>query len=118
MRHPGAKSVAWALVQAARLHRARIGDKLADLGLFAGQEQVLQLTDQGRDKAAAIDELWGDVETELLDGFDGKERKRLRKMLRKAAKNLAEVSGADARDLADDNLDELSEPRAPISVPA
>jgi len=42
MKHPGAKSVGWALVQAARLHRSRMGDKLADLGLFAGQEQVLQ----------------------------------------------------------------------------
>ena len=41
-RHPGTKSVGWALVQAARLHRSRTGDKLSDLGLFAGQEQVLQ----------------------------------------------------------------------------
>lgn len=42
MKHPGARSVGWALVQAARLHRARIGEKLAGLGLFAGQEQVVQ----------------------------------------------------------------------------
>ena len=42
IRHPGTKSVGWALVQAARLHRSRTGDKLSDLGLFAGQEQVLQ----------------------------------------------------------------------------
>ena len=42
LKHPGAKSVGWALVQAARLHRSRIGDKLVELGLFAGQEQVLQ----------------------------------------------------------------------------
>ena len=41
-RPPGAKSVGWALVQAARLHRARVGDRLAALGLFAGQEQVVQ----------------------------------------------------------------------------
>ena len=41
-RPPGAKSVGWALVQAARLHRARVGDRLAGLGLFAGQEQVVQ----------------------------------------------------------------------------
>jgi DNA-binding MarR family transcriptional regulator len=170
MRHPGAKSVSWALVQAARLHRARMGDKLADLGLFAGQEQVLQalassglmtmgelatilrvrpptasktvsrlaamslverhaepddarvvrvkLTEQGHEKASAIEELWGEVERELLDGFDGRERKRLRKMLRKAAKNLAEISGANAHDLADDDLDELSEPTAKLAVPA
>src|SRR3712207_2990785 len=42
MKHPGAKNVGWALVHAARLHRRRMGDKLAGLGLFAGQEQVLQ----------------------------------------------------------------------------
>ena len=41
MKHPGEKSVGWALVQAARLHRGRMGDKLGALGLFAGQEQVL-----------------------------------------------------------------------------
>ena len=170
MRHPGAKSVGWALVQAARLHRARMGDKLADLGLFAGQEQVLQalasaglmtmgelattlrvrpptasktvsrlaamnlverhaepddarvvrvqLTEEGQERAAAIESLWGEVEKELLEDFDGKERKRLRKMLRKAAKNLAEISGADARDLADDDMDELSEPGPRLAVPA
>ena len=39
---PGVRSVGWALVQAARLHRARTGDRLAKLGLFAGQEQVVQ----------------------------------------------------------------------------
>ncbi|MCJ2072646.1 MarR family transcriptional regulator [Methylobacterium sp. J-030] len=42
MRPPGIRSVGWALVQAARLHRARTGDRLAKLGLFAGQEQVVQ----------------------------------------------------------------------------
>ena len=42
MKHPEAKSVGWALVQAARLHRGRMGDELGELGLFAGQEQVLQ----------------------------------------------------------------------------
>ncbi len=42
LRPPAAKSVGWALVQAARLHRARVGDRLAELDLFAGQEQVVQ----------------------------------------------------------------------------
>ena len=42
IRPPAAKSVGWALVQAARLHRARVGDRLAALDLFAGQEQVVQ----------------------------------------------------------------------------
>ncbi|HZH10618.1 MAG TPA: MarR family winged helix-turn-helix transcriptional regulator [Microvirga sp.] len=145
--HPGVKSVGWALVQASRLHRSRTGDKLSQLGLFAGQEQVLQalassgpmtmgdlaailrvrpptasktvsrlsslklverhtepgdarvvrvkLTKEGKRKAAAIDAIWDEVEAELLAGFDNKDRKRLRKLLRKAAKNLAGVTGAD-----------------------
>ena len=42
IRPPGSKSVGWALVQAARLHRSRVGDRLAALDLFAGQEQVVQ----------------------------------------------------------------------------
>ena len=42
IKHPSIKSVGWALVQASRLHRSRTGDKLSELGLFAGQEQVLQ----------------------------------------------------------------------------
>ena len=42
MRPPGIRSVGWALVQVARLHRSRTGDRLAKLGLFAGQEQVVQ----------------------------------------------------------------------------
>src|SRR6056297_832667 len=132
-KHPGSKSVGWALVQAARLHRARMGDKLGELGLFAGQEQVVQalaaegqmtmgdlagilrvrpptasktvsrlaalglverraepddarvvrvgLTTEGAAKDEAIAAIWDDVETELLGDFDGKERKRLRKLL-------------------------------------
>jgi DNA-binding MarR family transcriptional regulator len=162
MKHPGAKSVGWALVQAARLHRSRMGDKLADLGLFAGQEQVLQalaatdimtmgelasilrvrpptasktvsrlatlglverhaepddarvvrvrLTEEGRRKAAAIERLWDEVEAELLGDLDAKDRRRLRKLLRKAAKNLAVATGADSRGLegADEDLDELA----------
>lgn len=145
MRPPGSKSVGWALVQAARLHRSRIGDRLAALGLFAGQEQVVQalaaagtmtmgdlaatlrvrpptasktisrlaalgiverraeagdgrivrvrLTDSGLAKAEAIERIWDDVEAELLDGFDNKERRRLRKLLRKVARSLADAAG-------------------------
>jgi DNA-binding MarR family transcriptional regulator len=155
----GAKSVGWPLIHAARLHRARINGRLADLGLFAGQEQVLQvltttealtitqladalrvrpptvskmitrlamvglterhggpddarvvqvrLTQEGRRKAAAVAGLWDEVEDELLIGLDAKERRRLRKLLRKVAKNLAEAIGADVQGLngADDDLD-------------
>jgi len=162
LRPPAAKSVGWALVQAARLHRARVGDRLAALDLFAGQEQVVQalaaagsmtmgdlaatlrvrpptasktisrlaalgfverraeagdgrvvrvrLTETGMAKAAAIERIWDEVEAELVEGFDGKERRRLRKLLRKAARNLAEAAGvigheadADAELDADDD---------------
>jgi DNA-binding MarR family transcriptional regulator len=159
LRPPGAKSVGWALVQAARLHRSRVGDRLASLDLFAGQEQVVQalaaagtmtmgdlaatlrvrpptasktisrlaalgfverraeagdgrivrvrLTETGLAKAAAIERLWDEVEAELLDGFDGKEKRRLRKLLRKAARNLAEVSGVTGHEVeGDSEMDE------------
>jgi DNA-binding MarR family transcriptional regulator len=164
MKHPGTKSVGWALMQAARLHRSRMGDRLSEIGLFAGQEQVLQalaasglctmgdlasvlrvrpptasktvsrlaaqglverhqepgdarivrvrLTELGAQKAQDIIQLWDDVEEELLTDMDGKDKKRLRKLLRRAAKNLAEVTGMNANGLADtaeDMLDEFDE---------
>ncbi|MCB5177337.1 MULTISPECIES: MarR family winged helix-turn-helix transcriptional regulator [Microvirga] len=171
VKHPGVKSVGWALVQASRLHRSRTGDKLSDLGLFAGQEQVLQalansgpmtmgelaailrvrpptasktvsrlsalklverhtepgdarivrvkLTKDGKRKAASINALWDEVEAELLDGFDNKDRKRLRKLLRRAAKNLAKVSGADQTGFdGDDELEELPPVEEPLAATA
>ncbi|WP_230531446.1 MarR family winged helix-turn-helix transcriptional regulator [Microvirga roseola] len=170
--HPGVKSVGWALVQASRLHRSRTGDKLSELGLFAGQEQVLQalanaagpmtmgelasilrvrpptasktvsrlstlklverhtepgdarivrvkLTKEGKRKAAAIDAIWDEVEAELLAGFDNKDRKRLRKLLRRAAKNLAGVTGADQTGFeTDDEPDELEISERELAVTA
>jgi DNA-binding MarR family transcriptional regulator len=41
LKHPGDRTIGWALTQAARLHRTHLNTKLADLGLFAGQNQVL-----------------------------------------------------------------------------
>lgn len=46
----------------------------------------VKLTDEGRRRAEAIERLWDDVEAECLDGLDAKERKRLRKSLRRMAK--------------------------------
>jgi DNA-binding MarR family transcriptional regulator len=149
MRPPGVRSVGWALVQAARLHRARTGDRLAKLGLFAGQEQVVQalavagtmtmgdlaallrvrpptasktvtrlaalgiverraesgdgrvvrvqLTESGLAKAEAIEQIQEEVEAELLDHLDKTDRRRLRKLLRKAARGLAEAAGASGQ---------------------
>jgi hypothetical protein len=68
----------------------------------------VKLTKEGKRKAAAIDALWEEVEAELLQGFDNKDRKRLRKLLRKAAKNLAGLTGADQTGFeTDDEVDGL-----------
>lgn len=45
MTKPIERTIGWALAQTARLHRFYLNEKLADLGLFAGQEQVLQVLD-------------------------------------------------------------------------
>lgn len=157
---PSRKSIGLVLGRAARLHRTRLGQLLAELGLFPGQEQVLnalaaqdaqgqplgmgtlatqlgvrpptvskaigrleaqglvervatqgdarsvgvRLTQAGRTKAAALDSLWRMVETQMLEGFDGKDRKRLRKLLRRLASNLDQKTGGEATD--DDDEDD------------
>ncbi|GJD34160.1 MarR family winged helix-turn-helix transcriptional regulator [Methylobacterium aerolatum] len=149
VRPPGSRSVGWALVQAARLHRARTGDRLAKIGLFAGQEQVVQalaaagtmtmgdlaallrvrpptasktvtrlaalgiverraeagdgrivrvrLTETGLAKAKAIEHIQEEVEEELLDHLDKGDRRRLRKLLRRATKGMAEAAGTSGQ---------------------
>lgn len=142
------KSVGRALAVAARLHRARMGERLNALGLFPGQEQALKslqaapmtmgelaallrvkpptvsktigrlslqglvsregggrdgrlvqvaLTEHGQKTAAALDAVWNQVEDELLEKLDAKERKQLRKLLRKVAKGLSQA-GAELDD--------------------
>lgn len=142
------KSVGRALLVTARLHRARMGERLNALGLFPGQEQALKalqpapmtmgelatllrvkpptvsktigrlslqglvtregggrdgrlvqvaLTESGQKTAQALDAVWTQVEEELLDRLDGKERKQLRRLLRKAAKGLSKA-GVDMDD--------------------
>lgn len=148
------KSVGRALLVTARLHRARMGERLNALGLFPGQEQALKalqaapmtmgelagllrvkpptvsktigrlslqglvtregggrdgrlvqvaLTENGQKTAAALDAVWNQVEDELLEKLDSKERKQLRKLLRKAAKGLSKV--ALEADEVDDEAD-------------
>ncbi|MEP9357033.1 MarR family transcriptional regulator [Xanthobacter sp. KR7-65] len=53
------------------------------------------LTDAGRERGASIDGVWDQLEAEMVTGLDSKERKRLRKLLRKVEKNLALRLGAD-----------------------
>jgi DNA-binding MarR family transcriptional regulator len=125
-------------------------EKLSEMGLFAGQEQVLQvlgsqaaitmsalaatlrvrvptaskasarlaalglvereadatdrrtvrvkLTRKGKAAAARIHALWDEVEADVMAGFDSKDSKRLRKLLLRAATNLATALGGDERD--------------------
>ncbi|MGE4373851.1 MAG: MarR family winged helix-turn-helix transcriptional regulator [Xanthobacter sp.] len=56
------------------------------------------LTDQGRERSGSIDGIWDLMEEEITAGLDGKERKRLRKLLRKVEKNLAARLGTDDGD--------------------
>ena len=74
--------------------------RLAALGFVerraeAGDGRIVRvrLTETGLAKAEAIERIWDEVEAELLAGFDNKERRRLRKLLRKVARNLADASG-------------------------
>ncbi|MBA4790997.1 MAG: MarR family winged helix-turn-helix transcriptional regulator [Pseudomonadota bacterium] len=53
------------------------------------------LTDAGRERGGSIDRIWEALEAEMVAGLDGKERKRLRKLLRKVEKNLAQRLGTD-----------------------
>lgn len=153
------KSVGRALLLTARLHRARMGERLNSLGLFPGQEQALKalqpapmtmgelatllrvkpptvsktigrlslqglvtregggrdgrlvqvaLTEHGQKTATALDALWNQVEDELLERLDVKERKQLRKLLRKAAKGLSKA-GAELDEPETDSEDAEAE---------
>ncbi len=52
------------------------------------------LTDAGRERGGSIDRIWEMMENEMVGGLDNKERKRLRKLLRKVERALAERLGA------------------------
>ncbi|MCO5091451.1 MarR family winged helix-turn-helix transcriptional regulator [Bosea sp. (in: a-proteobacteria)] len=69
-----------------------------------GRLVQVALTEEGRKTAAELDAVWNAVEEELLDKLDGKERKQLRKLLRKAAKGLSKA-GAEPDD-GDADLDD------------
>jgi DNA-binding MarR family transcriptional regulator len=62
------------------------------------------LTPEGRSRAAEIDAVWTELERRSLQGLDGKERKRLRKLLRIVARNLAGDGAAALADEPDDAL--------------
>jgi DNA-binding MarR family transcriptional regulator len=151
IQHPSEDSVGWALAQAARLHRFYLNEKLADMGLFAGQEQVLQVLDQqnaitmselaaflrvrvptaskavtrlaalgfverqsdggdrravrvrltrkGKAAAARIQTLWDEVESALVADLDAEEQRQMRRLLLRAAMNLAGALGSNRQDM-------------------
>jgi hypothetical protein len=61
----------------------------------------VRLTEAGLARAEAIERIQEAVEEELLDRLDKADRRRLRKLLRRAARGLAEAAGGPATDPAD-----------------
>ncbi|MGL4439765.1 MAG: MarR family winged helix-turn-helix transcriptional regulator [Bosea sp. (in: a-proteobacteria)] len=53
----------------------------------------VQLTAEGESRASSLGDLLDEVENEMLADFDGKDRKRLRKLLRKTVKTLGQAGG-------------------------
>ena len=53
-----------------------------------GRLARVHLTDEGRSRIDEIDRIWSRLEREALAGFDDKDRKRLRKLLRAVERNL------------------------------
>lgn len=58
-----------------------------------GRMVKVQLTQEGETRASSLGKLLEEVENEMLDDFDGKDRKRLRKLLRKTVKALGNAGG-------------------------
>lgn len=72
-----------------------------------GRQVRVALTVDGEAKARELDGTWGQVEDEMLGKLDGKERKQLRKLLRRAVKSLSKTTSlADDEDDADEGATE------------
>lgn len=67
------------------------------------------LTDPGRALIGQVDRMWKRLEKEALAGFDDKDRKRIRKLLRKMEKNLLAANGVDERTGPADDDDDLED---------
>jgi DNA-binding MurR/RpiR family transcriptional regulator len=77
------------------------------------------LTDSGRERAAAVDQIWKRVEKEALAGLEDKDRKRLKKLLRQIEKNLAPASIVNHPDDDDDDATpDIAASPAPTNAPA
>ncbi|MGA0562636.1 MarR family winged helix-turn-helix transcriptional regulator [Ancylobacter sp. VNQ12] len=69
----------------------------------------VHLTDEGRSRAGAIDGIWESLEDVIVTGLDGKDRKRLRKLLRKIEKNLSSQLGTVSESEPDDEVEVADE---------
>ncbi len=67
------------------------------------------LTEPGRALIENVDKMWKRLEKEALAGFDDKEKKRLRKLLRRMEKNLLKANGIEAEPRPGDEDDDLEE---------
>jgi DNA-binding MarR family transcriptional regulator len=74
----------------------------------------VRLTPRGHALAESIEASWNKVEDDLMKDFDEKDRRRLRKLLRRASKNLTEALGGDERqfDVPNDALEQSAKPPA------
>ena len=75
----------------------------------------VKLTPKGRALAESVETSWNKVERDLMRDFDEKDRRRLRKLLRRASRNLTEALGGDERqfDIPNDALEQPTTP--PVS---
>lgn len=73
----------------------------------------LKLTPKGHAPAEAIEASWARVESDLMKDFDERNKRRLRRLLRRAGRNLTEARGGDERqfDVQDNVLEQAANPR-------
>ena len=71
-----------------------------------GRVVRVALTDLGREKSQAIEAIALDIETEATAHLDGKDRKRLRKLLRRVEKGLKTALGSEDEADEDDGPEE------------
>ncbi|MFK8249910.1 MarR family winged helix-turn-helix transcriptional regulator [Ancylobacter terrae] len=67
------------------------------------------LSEEGRARAGAIDAIWDAIEDAAVEGLDGKDKRRLRKLLRKVERNLAARLGT-AEEPEEDEAEAADEP--------
>lgn len=68
------------------------------------RKTTIGLTKEGAKRARALEALMSDVERDLTEALDGKDERRLRKLLKRVSKSLAPSETTDATD--DDDIEE------------